>query len=285
MENYFILKGKEEFGPFTLEMIRSQELLPETLIRCQNNCNWTPVSQVEELANSFLPSATSHQKKRTSLGTKDVRGKLLKGKTYEPFFPILIVLFLGSFAVAMGKRWETKISSNTNDSRLAAKTSSLPALQVEHTSPAESIVTTDSLSHLENKTLKHQVTITPRAHAYLDRSEEKAKYFRDNWSKFMTLTNSNYKHRLLGGIKGLAITFTNNTDYPVDEVMAEITYIKANNQPWKTITVPISYVAPHSERQQEIAKVSRSKSVKIRIQKITSSALHLHYEGKEQNNH
>jgi hypothetical protein len=141
-------------------------------------------------------------------------------------------------------------------------------------------ITHDSIAILPLATSKTSIehVVTPKPHPYRDGSEAKAIYYRTNWSKYMTLTNSNYKHRLLGGIKGLAISFTNKTDYPIEEVIAEITYIKANGKPWKTKMISFYNIAPHSDKQQEIAKVNRSKSVSLSIRKITSSGMHFSYD-------
>lgn len=110
---------------------------------------------------------------------------------------------------------------------------------------------------------------------------EQEKNFRRHWQRYINVTNSNYAYGVLGGISDLSLQFSNNTDYPLDEVVAKITVIKANGKPWKSKMVTMSYVPAHSEKKQTIPKVNRGKSVQVSIYKITSRKMHFSYtEGK-----
>src|SRR5439155_6153833 len=77
--------------------------------------------------------------------------------------------------------------------------------------------------------------------------DSKAKEFRKNWSKYINAGNSSYAYGVFGGINNLSIQFYNKTDYPIDELTAKITYIKANGKPWKSKFISVFNLAPHSE--------------------------------------
>lgn len=109
-------------------------------------------------------------------------------------------------------------------------------------------------------------------------NDGKEKDLRRNWSKYINAGSSNYAYGVLGGINNLSILFYNKTDYPIEELTAKVTYIKANGKPWKSKLVSIYNLSPHSERKQAMSKVNRGKSVEVRIIKATSKKMHFRYE-------
>ncbi len=76
--------------------------------------------------------------------------------------------------------------------------------------------------------------------------EDNEKAARHRWNKLFTATNSNYGIGLLGGIKDLSLIVTNKSDYPVDEAVAKVTYIKANGEVWKSQLITIYSVPAHA---------------------------------------
>lgn len=69
---------------------------------------------------------------------------------------------------------------------------------------------------------------------------------RNNWSALITVVRSGYTYREIGGIHDLFITVTNNTDYVLDHVETQISYIKTNGDIYKTETIPFFNIQPHS---------------------------------------
>lgn len=53
MRQYFTTDGDRNFGPFTLEELKNQELKPDTKVWYNGLENWTPASQLEELKPLF----------------------------------------------------------------------------------------------------------------------------------------------------------------------------------------------------------------------------------------
>jgi hypothetical protein len=133
---------------------------------------------------------------------------------------------------------------------------------------------------------KPVATETKKAAPAAPVKEDRAKEARLRWNKLITATNSNYGVGLLGGIKGLEVTVTNNSDYLVDEAVAKLTYIKANGEVWKTVFVSTYGVHPHESKTQPVADVGRSKKVKASLYKVVSKKMKLSYtEGQKIKNY
>lgn len=134
---------------------------------------------------------------------------------------------------------------------------------------------------------KTAVAIAPKKELVLTKQEEpvqlpevtedKTKPIRKDWSKYIFADNSSYAYGVLGGVSNLSIVFTNRTNYVLDEVIAQVTYIKSNGKPWKSKMVSVYVMAPHSERKQSLSKVNRGKSVEVKIVKIVSKQMHFDY--------
>ena len=116
-------------------------------------------------------------------------------------------------------------------------------------------------------------------------TEEKEKLVRKNWREYIHVNNSNYAYGVIGGINNLSVLFYNKSDYRLEQVVAKITYIKANGKPWKSKLVSVFNVAPHSERKETLPKVNRGKSVEVNVEKVVSKEMHFNYEaGKKSAN-
>ncbi len=281
MKNYFILDGKAESGPFSLDTLRSMGLSSGTLVRLQDNYHWKPVYHFEELASYIISAENSYKSDLQAKDKTHIKRAGFVTRSYELFIPVLIVITLGFITVSVDKLMESKTAPMTSGIVPVTKGSTSLQMTQKNDQPQELVKRIqDSISSLKKTPVKNYSALQPKTHVFHN-AEEKSQYYRNNWFKYLTITNSPYKHRLLGGIKGLAIVFTNNTDYPIDQVTAEISYIKSNGKTWKTRLVPLSNIAPHTEKLQDIANVYRSKSVKIRIQKITSSSLQLSYDASQ----
>jgi hypothetical protein len=285
MRRYFILQGQVEKGPFTVEMLQGELIYPNTLIREENSYSWTTAGQVEELADIFEtptsvktfsdPVTTIQVAEITKIKPK--RSRILKSGINEKFIPLFIVFAIGSIIVSMDWVIETKstrilekppsVAIKPAQSSIAAKPappSVKPAInKPEEVAKIEKIVISNKPA-LSKPLIKNEL-------------EDKSAYYKRNWERFITLSNNNYNRGFLGGIKGLTLTFKNDTDFPIDEMVAKVIYIKANGKEWINKTVTVYNLLPHSEKQQSVAKVNRGKSIKTMIEKVTSSKMHLYY--------
>ncbi|MBL7743137.1 MAG: hypothetical protein JNN00_06630 [Chitinophagaceae bacterium] len=98
---------------------------------------------------------------------------------------------------------------------------------------------------------------------------------RNNINSYVTAETNNYKYSELGGIYGLVITIRNNTDYLLENVKVEITYIKANGDVWRNKETDFEMLSPHSIGTITVADTDRGVKVQCRIISIKSTALGL----------
>lgn len=286
MRKYFILEGQQETGPYTIDILQGKKLSSNTLVREEESYSWTTAGQIEELAG-FLSSPQLIPKKAVTqtIEAPKVQVRHLKQppmpkrKINEKIIPVAIVLTIGSIIISMDWVIETKSTQIMNHPIIAK-----PAAVVTDTvkkqpleTSIEKVVKTEKPKEVKTVILK-EPNITKKPEIQNEAVLDKAAYFKANWARFITVTNSNYNHGLLGGIKGLSIIFKNETDFPIEEIVARITYIKANGKPWLTKTVPVYNLSAHGEKLQSVPKVSRGKSVKISIEKITSSKMKFYYQ-------
>lgn len=87
--------------------------------------------------------------------------------------------------------------------------------------------------------------------------------------------NSAYQINAFGGINGLSITITNNTDYLLDKVLVSVRYIKANGEDWKKETINFTLIPPRTQMTLRAPDSDRETSIDYKIESISSSALGL----------
>ena len=98
---------------------------------------------------------------------------------------------------------------------------------------------------------------------------------RDNITEYVTVTTNDYKFSEMGGIKDLEIVVTNNTDYTLDNVRFEITYIKKNGGVWKNKEIDTDMIGSKSYMTIKVPDTDRGTSVRCRVISVESSVLGL----------
>lgn len=102
---------------------------------------------------------------------------------------------------------------------------------------------------------------------------DQREYYRHNWQQFISISNSDYHTGLLGGIKNLKITARNQTEFPLDNVVVSVQYMRSNGDVFKSETYTINNVP--AKGVQSVAASDSRKGVKIQVKlvSITSQAL------------
>jgi serine/threonine-protein kinase len=80
-------------------------------------------------------------------------------------------------------------------------------------------------------------------------------------------------NRVLGGIKDLKVTVTNNSDYLVDMVRVKVTYFKADGDIYKTEMLYYNHLNPRSTQTLNAPDSDRGIKVAIAQQSFTCAAL------------
>lgn len=100
-------------------------------------------------------------------------------------------------------------------------------------------------------------------------------YFRKNWKQFISVSTSDYKTGLLGGIKNLDVIVKNQSEYVLDNVVVSVEYQKGNGDVFKTEEYTVSNVGGKSTRSVRAADSRKGQKVVIRLVSITSQAMNL----------
>lgn len=260
MNTYFLHDGRNEVGPFTIDSLKKQKLTRNTPIRLDGKNNWSPAEKINELKEQVAPRKIKRPKDIVPVMIElAVDFKERRPKTaYAILFCMAMLAGLSIYSI------DKRINRDLPKENVFS--SSAPALQ-----------TTIAAADTGIAEKKEAVIEAPK--------EDKEKASRLRWNKLFSAANSNYGIGFLGGIKDLKVVVTNRSDYPVDEAVAKVTYIKASGEIWKTKLVTIYGVPAHDSKEQTVPDVNRGKKVTVTIQKIVSKKMKFSYAvGKKTGN-
>lgn len=256
MRSYYLHDGVQQNGPFSLDELKFKNLTPKTPVWYDGLGDWRPAEQIAEL-QTLLTQPPPFLKPNPPV-YKETKTKILD-EAYETLFPakrkiklpfiVAGVLFVGLIIWLI----------YTNRSQAAIIDEVKQEKREEET--------TKNFAEEERKRINEEIT-------------RKNMNYRNNWSEYISVKHSDYRYSNLGGIYGLAVIVVNNTDYLLDEVQVDITYVKANGGKWKTITVPITNVPAHSKKSVPLDDVERGTSVEMSANTIYSKKMHFYYSSE-----
>lgn len=270
MRAYYLYDGTNEVGPFTIKILKKQKLTRSTLIRQDGTDTWVPAEKLEGLKEIVAPQKIKR--------AKDIIPMLMESTAaFKQQRPKTLYAILFCMALLAG----FSIYSIDKEERKELPQGSAVALPT-------SMATVQQLMPIISSALPAGITEKKEAVTVAVKEipkEDNEKAARHRWNKLFTATNSNYGIGLLGGIKDLSVIVTNKSDYPVDEAVAKVTYIKANGEVWKSQLVTIYNVLAGDSKQQPVPDVGRGKKVTITLQKIISKKMKFSYmAGKKTGN-
>lgn len=101
---------------------------------------------------------------------------------------------------------------------------------------------------------------------------------RNSITDYVTVETNDYKFSELGGIKDLEVIVKNSSDYTLDNVVVEVSYIKKNGDVWRNQNVNTDMIGPHMQMTMKAPDTDRGTSVRCRIISVKSSSLGLTQE-------
>ncbi|MCF6404051.1 hypothetical protein L3C95_14245 [Chitinophaga filiformis] len=136
----------------------------------------------------------------------------------------------------------------------------------------------------ENRDLKHSLDVNSQtARQIADRSEvrvrseghfvERRTYYRRNWKQFIAVTTSDYRTGFLGGIKDLQIIVRNQSEYPLDNVVVAVQYMRGNGDVFKTEEYTINDVPAKGTKSVQASSSRKGQKVSLRLLSITSQPM------------
>lgn len=266
MTTFYLHDGRNEAGPFTLQQLKQQKLTRNTPVRQTDSDKWMPAEKIDGLKETVAP-----KKIRSAKDVVPVVSAQLTQLHYQKpkaLYGTLIgaALVAGFSFYSVNKASAKEAPKQTASSQNAAEQQALPAQQ--------------NAAALAANNKEEAASGKPRTE-----KEDAAKATRLRWSKLISANHSNYGIGLLGGIKNLSVVVTNRTDYPLDEVVTNVTYIKSNGGVWKTVPITLYAVQPHDSKEQSVPDAGRGKNVKVSLHKVVSKKMQFNYtEGKKGKN-
>lgn len=102
---------------------------------------------------------------------------------------------------------------------------------------------------------------------------ERRTYYRRNWQQFIAVSTNDYRTGFLGGIKNLELIVRNQTEYPLDNVVVTVQYLRSNSEVFKTEQYTINEVPAKGTRAVEAAGSRKGMKVQLKLMSITSQAM------------
>lgn len=171
---------------------------------------------------------------------------------YPAIIVFLIILFGVSYCQQQ-KRTRQVLSENerlVNENRGLKKNLELSSLTAQQIA--------------DRKDMQQRTTAT-----FVDQRE----YYRRNWKQFIAVNTSDYRTGLLGGIKDLKILVRNQSDYPLDNVVVSVEYMRGNDNVFKTEQYTINNVPAKGTQSVAASNSRKGMKVKIKLISITSQAM------------
>lgn len=136
----------------------------------------------------------------------------------------------------------------------------------------------------ENRELRNSLTLTSRnAQQIADRKDmqvqaqaqfvDRREYYRRNWKQYISVNTGDYKTGFLGGIKNLQVTVRNQTEYPIDNAVVAVQYLRGNGNVFKTDQYTIHNIPEKSAQSVQASNSRKGTKVNIILLSVTSQPM------------
>ncbi len=102
---------------------------------------------------------------------------------------------------------------------------------------------------------------------------DQREYYRRNWKQFIAVNTSDYRTGLLLCIKDLKIQVRNQSDYPLDNVVVSVEYMRGNDNVFKTEQYTINNIPAKGTQSVAASNSRKGMKVKLKLISITSQAM------------
>ena len=262
MSTYYLHDGRNEIGPFTIDVLKKQKLTRNTPIRQIDTNSWMPAEKLGELNELVAPRKIKRPKDIVPVMVERVTN-LHYRKPRVLYGSLLGIALIAGISIYSIKK--TSVQSPVQ----------------ENVTPTKAQPVVNTMTAVDTQVQVAGVA-TKKKEDTIQKKEDVTKATRLRWNKLIAASNSNYGIGFLGGIKDLSVMVNNRSDYPVDEAIIKVTYIKANGSVWKTKLITINNIPAHDSKEQSVPDVGRGKKVKVSLNKVVSKKMKLSYtEGQK----
>lgn len=275
------MNGQNQQGPLDIEQLKQINIKKDTPIWYEGIENWTTAEKVEDL-KSILPSNTVPPKYEIPSQTNISNQPPIFKNQEEPIkkivdsqqsntneiksvpksnikrnLIIIGVLLFGALLLFMA-------SSNSNDDY---STSENPEASAAESADANYEVISAAY---EKENANSALT-------------QKNMNYRNNFQKYLTLSRNQFEYSELGGIYNLEITFTNNTDYVINNANVQVGYIQENGEYFKTEELQFANIQPNTQETLRAPDSERGLNVDYQFSEVYSKKLHFYYPSNSGN--
>jgi type II secretory pathway pseudopilin PulG len=249
MKNYYIYNGSEQVGPLEFDEVKVQKLSRKTPVWHQGLSDWTPIEKVPEL----LPLLTTPPPFKNTLvnNTPKEDEAVVADDFMKPQQNFKGVYIVVSLLVVVLVSWFMHYNSTHNLNNMG-----------------------NQLIDEQEQNDQYQKEQQQRIDEELNRINMN---YRNNWDKYISAGSSDYVASSLGGIYGLEVVITNNTDNMIDEVVAAVSYLKANGTVWKQVKVRTDSINAHSTKAIPVQDVEKGVAVTVSIDSVRSMQMNFLY--------
>ena len=302
MKSYLLLRDNQEFGPFTLEEIKEKHLQPFDLVwEKSSSTQWLYPTELEEL-KTFVskpePKLIKQKARpvdnieqapaRSVINKVPVQEKLSGAELYN--YPVMEVSYARypeqqNTAPTYFKSQKFSFGKTLTRESPVWLFALLGALIFGAFVVKQMVEVMDSqmVSDVQyyNSVAEDQVAQQPANSDYQNAlhrevipvkkvSKQSKKLTVNELKKLVKLTGSEYSVGLLGGIEDLSLTVANNSCHPLERVVIEVKYYKANGKTISTEEHNLFNVAPGTEKILEVPQNNRGVKVEYRIVGVES---------------
>ncbi|GEP94337.1 hypothetical protein [Chitinophaga cymbidii] len=136
----------------------------------------------------------------------------------------------------------------------------------------------------ENRDLRNSLTLSNRtAQQIADRKDmqhqaqvqfvDRREYFRKNWKQYISVNTGDYRTGFLGGIKDLQVQVRNQTEYPLDNAIVSVQYLRGNGDVFKTEQYTVHNIPAKGVQSVTASNSRKGSKVNIRLLSVTSQPM------------
>ena len=262
MKQYYIHDGQNQQGPFNLEELLDKGVTINTPIWFEGINDWTAAGQIEEIKSRintpppfigktpppFQYKSTPLQAPSDNSNKDELQKKQTKAKSTIIVTGLIIALISSIYLL------KCKEDTANLESQLAS---------------AQNEIQIQSENQIKEDNDRKQ-----RLAAATARNME----YRNNWFKYIAVDITNYKYIELGGIEDIQVKVTNNIEFPIDLIIAELTYWKTNGDIYKTEEITITDVEPKNAIIVGGPSSPRGTKLTVEVKKITARKFNFCYD-------
>ena len=307
MKCYMLLRDNQESGPYTHEEIIAKDLRPNDLVwKVRVSAQWLYPTEIDELKAFVIkpviravsvtqkPEVSAHDMTKVAVKKPQPSANLEERQVYnypvaevaysqsmdynkefyfQPakgnnfsfqktltkenpvwLFALMGALIFGAFVVKqMVEVLGTRTVASTDFSAIAAPIGAVAEDKVP-----------DKPIDIAYQNALHKQVVVEKAEKAIRKTKVK------DLKKQVKISGTDYKVGVLGGINNLDLTVSNNSLHPLERVVIEVKYFKANGKTVSTEEYNLFNVAPGTERTLEVPDNTRGVKVKYRIVGVES---------------